>query len=451
MISFTARSILTSVDLIFGAMIGDHAVAAIGLVVPLEFSFIACWVGLSASLTSHLSRAMGERHAGRLEQLMRACRRLIAVLGAVFLGLATAVYLGAEHIGIKDPEVARAFGIYGSIVLAGAAVVGFWSVLPDSLVKAHHDMKTTMLAGLASGLTNLGLNALFVLGFGWGIWGIALATGLGRVGGFLLATWRVRHLEAARKQAWAASGSGPRAATRAATDPLTPEGLYARPHHALLALAVPSSLTFILMAMESGFVNFVLNQFQDSESALAAFAIYRRAVMLLMMPVVAIGVAVLPFAAKLVGEGRVGDVRRGMRQAHLFALGYALLAVFPVCAAAGPAIAGWLGNQPETVELAGFAIRWAVPFGVLVASPFLLCRPAFEAVQRGTPGLVMAVLRYVVLSIPLGLSGAWLAVQWGHEPFHGLVAGLISGTVVVSAIFVTWLFRMLGQLERSSS
>ena len=78
----------------------------------------------------------------------------------------------------------------------------------------------------------------------------------------------------------------------------------------------------------------------------------------------------------------------------------------------------------------------------------MLCRPAFEAVQRGTPGLIMAAVRYVVLSIPLGYTGAKVAEAYGHEPFHGLVVGLLSGTVCVSVVFVLWLYRMLGQLER---
>ena len=217
---------------------------------------------------------------------------------------------------------------------------------------------------------------------------------------------------------------------------------------ALLVLAVPSSLTFVLMAAEGGFVNWVLNQFDEPTAALAAYAIYHRSVLLFMMPVVATGVAVLPFVARLVGENQVAQVRRGMNQALGFAVAYALLVALPVCYLAGDLIAAWLGNQDETVELASFAIRIAVPFGVLTAAPFMLCRPAFEAVQRGTPGLIMAAVRYVGLSIPLGYTGAKVAEAYGHEPFHGLVVGLLSGTVCVSVVFVLWLYRMLGQLER---
>ena len=71
-ISFSFRSLLGTIDLLCAGTLGDSAVAAIGLFFPLEFMFIACWVGTSAALTSHLSRAMGERHDGRLRQLVKA-------------------------------------------------------------------------------------------------------------------------------------------------------------------------------------------------------------------------------------------------------------------------------------------------------------------------------------------------------------------------------------------
>ena len=58
-ISFWMRAVVTFVDTIFAAFLGDRAVAAIGLTVPLEFLMIAAWVGLSTGMTSALSRAMG--------------------------------------------------------------------------------------------------------------------------------------------------------------------------------------------------------------------------------------------------------------------------------------------------------------------------------------------------------------------------------------------------------
>src|SRR6185503_15612562 len=60
-VSFVMRSAFTLVDTVYAATLGDAAVAAVGLSIPLEFLMIACWVGLSTGLTSQLSQAMGAR------------------------------------------------------------------------------------------------------------------------------------------------------------------------------------------------------------------------------------------------------------------------------------------------------------------------------------------------------------------------------------------------------
>ena len=54
-LSFWMRAAVTFVDTIFASRLGDAAVAAIGLTVPLEFVMIGVWVGLSTGLTSQLS------------------------------------------------------------------------------------------------------------------------------------------------------------------------------------------------------------------------------------------------------------------------------------------------------------------------------------------------------------------------------------------------------------
>ncbi len=433
MLSFTLRSLMTSVDLPYGSTLGDAAVAAMGLAFPLEFVFIACWVGMSGAMTSHLSRAMGERSEERLARVVRATTHIVLVLVALFLVGALVVFLVADRLGL-DPAVAGHFRVYAPTILAGAAIVSFWSVIPDSIVKAHHDMRSTMIAGLLSGGLNLTLNTLFVFGFGWGILGIAMATNLGRVGGLVYALVRARRLEDARRQRWAAGEAAP--AARPGPD------LLARPYRALLVLAVPSSLSWVLMAGEGVVANGVLSRFDEATSSIAAYAIFHRAALLLLMPIAATGVAIVPYVARAVGEGRLDEVWRGLRQALGFAAVYGLLLI-PLGALLGQPLADLLGDAPETRRLAGLAVSWAAPLFVLASGPFVLCRPAFEGLQRGMPGLVMAVVRYLLLSAPLALAGAFAAEASGRSPLLGVLAGVIAGTLIASAVFAAWLVRTL--------
>ncbi len=237
MVSFVLRSLFTLVDTFYAARLGDAAVAAIGLTIPLEMVFIAAWVGSSNALTALLGEAMGAQHGARIRQWIGVGYRLVGVLGPAFVLLGIGCWFAAPRLGL-EPALARAFAIYAGVLIGGTGLSGFWSIVPDSIVKMHHDTRSTMIAGLWSNVTNVTLNTVFLFGFGWGIAGIALSTVLGRLAGLAYAVRRARALEAARRARWGAAAQAAGALER-------------RPLARLLSLAVPSGLGTLFMACRS--------------------------------------------------------------------------------------------------------------------------------------------------------------------------------------------------------
>ena len=428
-ISFWMRSLFTFVDTAYAAFLGDAAVAAVGLSIPLEFLMIACWVGVSTGLTSNLSRAMGAREGAKIEQLIGVTRKIIWALSPPFALIALAVYLWSDHLGL-EPEVAQQFAIYGGVLVGGSAFTAFWSILPDSIVKAHHDTRSTMWAGIWSNLINVALNTLFTFVFHWGVFGIAFSTVLGRFGGLIYALRKAASHEAARK----AGGLD----TSPALDP--------SPFRSIMVLAMPSALTYGLVAVESSLVNWLLTSEPHTTESIAAYGIYYRFLLFAAMPIIAASVAVLPFVARRYGEGDLGAVRLALRQTMLVAAVYCAVVVAPAMILGGPALAHALAESPVTAELTRVAL-WLVPLGCLTLVPFQLCRPAFEGLQRGWPGLAMAILRYLVLTIPCAVLGKQAAHALGQPALYGLVAGLILTSGISSAIFLEWLRRTLHGLD----
>jgi Na+-driven multidrug efflux pump len=428
-VSFWMRSLFTFVDTAYAATLGDAAVAAVGLSIPFEFLMIACWVGVSAGLTSHLSQAMGARQGARIEQLLAMTRRIIWALVPLFLLIAAGAALSAEHLGL-DPEVARLFAIYVSVLVGGSALNAFWSILPDSLVKAHHDTRSTMWAGIWSNLINVALNTLFTFVFHWGVFGIAFSTVVGRFGGLVYALRKAAQHESARK------------ALGRDTDPT----LDPAPFRTLMNLAVPAALTYVLMALETSVVNWLLSTQEDATSSIAAYGIYYRVVLFVMMPIIATSVAVLPFVARRYGEGDLQGIRLGLRQAMTAGLVYCVLLVLPAMLLTGGALARALAESEVTATLTRIAL-WVAPFAALAGIPFQLCRPVFEGLQRGRPGLVMAVVRYVILTVPLGLAGMGAARAFGQPPLFGLLFGLVAASALSSGVFLVWMGRALGRLR----
>lgn len=425
-VSFVMRSLFTLVDTIYAAYLGDASVAAIGLTFPFEFLMIAVWVGTSTGLTSTLARAMGAGEGDRIESLLAASRKMVLVLVPIFTLIGAAIWLFAFRM-VEEPELARQFQIYGTVIMMGSAFTSFWSIIPDSIVKAHQDTKATMWAGIWSNMINVVLNTVFTFVFHWGIFGIALSTVIGRIGGLVYALRKAGAHEARRK----------------ATGKDVVPGVEARPVWAILSLGLPAGVGYGLMAGESGVINLILKRLPDATEAIASYSIYYRILMIAIMPAVATSVAMLPFTARRFGEGDVAGMRRALREAMGASLGYCLVVVAPVLWIFGPAIAAKLGESPETVRYTTTAL-WLCPFACVAALPFFLCRPMFEGMQMAKPGLFVALLRYVVLTAPLAWLGTRLAVANGYPGLYGILGGVVAATAISSAVLAVWLVTTLG-------
>lgn len=425
MVSFVMRSAFTFVDTIYAAIEGDAAVAAIGLTFPFEFIMIAVWIGLSTGLTSALARSMGARQGRKIEQYLSATRRLVWMVSPLFLVLGAAIWFVAPQFGL-DADVYRSFRIYGAVLIGGSALTTFWSVIPDSVVKAHQDTRSTMWAGIWSNVTNLALNTLFLFVFGWGIFGIALSTVIGRVAGLVYALRKAAAHEAKRLAAGLDTN-------------LTPDPA---PYKPILALAVPASITFMLMAAETAVINALLAGAPDATSAIAAYSIYYRIMMFAAMPIIAVSVAMLPFAAKRIGASDAAGLNKGLWQAAAVSLVYSVGIMLPLVWLCGDGLAAWLSDTALTTEYIGFSLQ-VVPIASLALAPFILCRPVFEAMGRGKPGLYMAILRYVVFTVPAAYVGIYVAASYGQPSLYGILVSLVVVAMISSAVFAVWLRRAL--------
>lgn len=431
-VSFTLREAFSLVDSVYASQlpgVSDEALAAIGLFMPLQFLMIACWVGTSNGLTARLSAAMGAGEGAKIEQLKRASLRIIASLIGIFLAVAGLAYLAAGEYA-PDPVTAEQFRIYAPLVLAGMGLTAYWSILPDSIVKAHHDTQTTMWAGLLSALSNVVLNTLFVYGFHWGIAGIALATGVSRFPSLAFALWRARRHERNR-----VAGGG-----------YDEPGVERHPVRSILRIAVPSGITFIVMSIESIVLLSLLKREPDATALVATWGLYDRSVRFMAMPLIALSVAMLPFSARLWGRRNVAGIRAGIRISSAAGAIYVLGLVAPVAWLSSDWVAVKLADAPATREALQIALRF-LPVTVLAMAPGFLLKSAFEGMHNPRPGLVVAIIRSAVLVIPLTYAGLRLAPAWGTEPIAGACTGYTLGLGIGSVLLATWLVRFLASAD----
>ena len=436
-ISFWLRSAFAWVDTIFASLlhsdvdgaIGDASIAAIGLALPLDFLLTAFWVGTSNGVTARLASAIGANRSEEVVQIKKSTYKIIFCLCSFATLTAVIVWMYAEHIDL-DPVVAKQFKIYATVMMLGSALTSFWSIIPDSIVKAHYDTRSTMWAGLWSSVTNLVLNALFLFVFKWGIFGIALSTVIGRIAGFVYATIRARRLESQHLQSL--------------KSPVL--GVAANPVRKILLVAIPSSITFILMGFESFAINGILKDTADSVSSLAAWSIFDRSVRFLTMPIIAASVAMLPLVARLQGENKSEDIRFELLAGVRGSLIYIFVFVTPIVYFVGPLIASALSDSAVT-QLVTQDVIYLVPLAILGTAPFLLSRATFDGLQRPRPALIASGVRTFVCVIPLAVYGSINHGLLGLSQVQGISLGYIAGLMLSSLGYWLWTTKSLSRLQ----
>jgi Na+-driven multidrug efflux pump len=180
-VGLVAISTASLVDGIFvGNFVSSSALAAVGLLVPYFTLLFGTALMLAVGGTVRAGRHLGECDAGAASAVFS--RALVATLS--FSGAAAAVSTAFPHalfrfLGAPSelfPEMLAYFQVITWVLVAQLAglVVYYFVRLDGGLACA-----TTAL--VTGALANLALDALFIVGFGWGLPGAALATGLAQL------------------------------------------------------------------------------------------------------------------------------------------------------------------------------------------------------------------------------------------------------------------------------
>lgn len=162
---------------------GKTAFASINLIMPFMMILGGMGFMIGAGGTALVSMVLGtgdREKANRYFSMMIfatvALGAVLTLLGVVFIE-PVARFLGATDAMIGDCV------LYGRIVSAFTAAFMLQNVFQSFLIAAEKP-KLGLAATVMAGCANMTLDALFIAGFGWGVAGAALATGLSQcVGG----------------------------------------------------------------------------------------------------------------------------------------------------------------------------------------------------------------------------------------------------------------------------
>lgn len=404
-------------NLFYISLLGQKELAAaVGYAGTLLFFVISLAIGLAIAVSAVASRALGQGDRAKAMHLA----------GASLVLMVTSMALSAA---VLYPFVGKLLGLLGATgVTAELAVRYTYWVLPSApllgagmcisaLLRALGDGKRAMYVTLSAAGAVAVLDPLFIFGFGWGLDGAALATGVARLIMVGVGLYGLMHIH--KLLAW------PTGAELLAT---------AKP---FFAIGLPSIMTQVATPFGNAFVTAAIAPYGDS--AVAGWAIVGRIIPVAFAALYALSGAVGPILGQNLGAGRHDRLRLAVMDSLKVVVVYVLV-MWLLMAVFSGVIADAFGATGQGREVIVF-------FCQFVAASFVFNGAVFVA------NAAFNNLGFVLYSTALNWGRAtlgvvpfiWLGGQW--YGIKGVLAGYGLGVVLFGVVGVWGSFKVLARLN----
>ncbi len=180
-LSMLAFSIYTMVDGMFVAKgVGEKALAAVNLSSPYNAAMFACGLMIAVGMSTVIAIRLG---LGEHEEASRLFSQNLAVSAAAALAITAVTLFNLERValflGATPDTLAYVKEYVGTI--APFAVFFICAYNMEVLVKTDGAPQISVIGVALAGISNVVLDWLFVMKFGWGVRGAAFATGLAQI------------------------------------------------------------------------------------------------------------------------------------------------------------------------------------------------------------------------------------------------------------------------------
>lgn len=385
--------------MIVGQYLGDSALAAVGATGSITYFFYTLCLGLATGAGVIISQYFGSRSYKELRRAVFSSAAVTALFGIVTS--AAAVLLTEPVLRLLNtPETLLPTSVeYMRIAVGGTICVAAYNWI-NAVMRSLGDSRTPLIfLGLASVL-NVGLDFLFVLGFGLNAGGAAAATVISQgLSAALCIVFAFRKNELLR---------------------LTREDM--RPDGKMMLKCVTTGLP---IAAQNGLISISMIAIQRvtngfGETVMAAYTASMRIEQFVQQPFSSLNAALSAFVGQNIGAGSRGRALKGCRVTLLISSGFAAVAA-AVFFFASRALAGCFVSGAGVIEMCGSALSLTACFYVFLGMIHVLrgflngAGDTGYALANGLTEVITRVgLSLVLTKTALGCGGIWLTtcITW---------------------------------------
>ncbi len=392
-------------SIVVGRYVSPHALAAVGACGSLNFLFFSLSSGLAVGIGVIASQYFG---ANDEKQLKKTIANSIYVLASSTLVVTLIGFFLAEPILrlLQTPDAYIADSIdYFRVTCLGIVGVAFYNGVA-ALLRAVGDSKTPLYFLILSSVINVSLDLVFVLCFGLGVVGVALATiiaqAVSAIVSIIFAYNKITYFKLGKKD-------------------LHPDFSMIRDS---FRLGAPVAIQNSMIAVSCISLQAVVNGFGPDVAS--AYTICGRIEQLVQQPYGSLGMALTSYSGQNIGAKKQERVVEGFRKSTLIVLAFSLI-MLPLFFFGGKFICGIFIKEEEAAEvilsIGARALKITSPFyfalGMIYVPRAVLngCGDTGFAMINGLTEVVCRILFSNILTrIPiLGYWGIWVTtgLTWG--------------------------------------
>jgi putative MATE family efflux protein len=402
-------------DSAFVGQLGRDPLAALGFTVPMQQLVSGMYVGLGIATTAIISRTLGQGDELRAQRLgglvitVGAALALILCISVWILQPLILDFLGAETA--LRPLIREYWAPWLVSAWTGAMLYFSYAVC-----RSNGDTKVPGYMMITTSLLNIALDPLYIFVFGWGLPGAAWATitsfGLGAAvvyPALIRRQWLrfdLLHLEL--------------------TGALRQLGSIMAP--AMVSQLMPPVSAMLATALVAGF----------GSAAVAAWGLGTRLEFFSIVVVLALTMSMPPMIGRMLGAGEIEKIRRLVRIAVRFIVGWQL-AIGLVWLAASGLVSTLFTSDGEVQAILGtYLVR--VPLSYCGLGVCMLMVSVCNALGLPMRALLISTLRLFACYLPL----LWLGSQL--DSLTGLMSGALVGNLMAGTMAYTFYRAGMKQL-----
>lgn len=409
-----AQQLYASTDsAVVGQYVGDHALASVGSTGPILMFMIALFVGISTGAGILVSQAFGARNRTMLSTAIGNCITLTAIVSLIITALGVPLSpLILRALATPEAIIDNAIS-YLQIYFYGIAGFTFYNVL-SGVLRGLGDSFTALLFLLLTSALNIALDLWFVIGFGWGVPGVAWATVIAQSVSAVLCYFKLARMQS--------------------TFDINLHTIKLKKHtvHEILKLGMPSGITQAIFSMAMILVQRLQNSFGPDVVATAIISM--RVDGFAMMPNFSFGMAMTTFTGQNIGAARVDRAQQGAMQGVILAVGVATVMTLAVLLFGRP-IMGLFTKTESIIDLGMRFIR-ILSLGFIAMAVI----QTLSGVMRGAGDAMTPMWISLITSVLLRVPLSYLLVAWTKTPetplgkpesiYYAMLATWLAGAVI---------------------